>query len=96
MAKKRSKRKMPIAIPASLARTQLGSLLEQLKRRRRFTITKNGKAAGILLSPDDFDDIMEELDPAFQRSLEISAKEYRDGKTVTLAELVKRHVSKAG
>ena len=82
---------MAITIPASIARTQLGSLLERLKQNKaRFVITKSGKPAAVLLDISDYDDMVEELDPEFQKSLRIAAAEHKAGKSVTLQEYLKR------
>jgi len=82
------------AIPAYIARTQLGSPLTQaVERKARFLITKKGKPAAVLLSASDFDDILEELDPEFQRSLTAAAKECRAGKAVSLRDYLKSRLS---
>ncbi|MBI4573265.1 MAG: type II toxin-antitoxin system Phd/YefM family antitoxin [candidate division NC10 bacterium] len=82
------------AIPAYIARTQLGSLLKQVtERKARFLITKSGKPTAVLLSATDFDDMLEELDPEFQRSLTAAAREYRTGKAVSLREYLKSRLS---
>ena len=94
MAKGMQKRNVPTVIPASVARTQLGALLGQLKKGRGFLITKSGKPAGVLLSPEDYDDIVEDRDQKFRQSLEVAKKDYHAGRTVTLAELVARYVAK--
>ncbi len=81
-------------IPAYLARTQLGSLLKQVAQRKaRFIITKSGKPTAVLLSATDFDDILEEIDPEFQTSLKIGAKEYRAGKAVSIRDYLKSRLS---
>lgn len=81
-------------IPAYLARTQLGSLLKQVAQRKaRFIITKSGKPTAVLISATDFDDILEEIDPEFQTSLKIAAKEYRAGKAVSLRDYLKSRLS---
>ncbi|MBI2815328.1 MAG: type II toxin-antitoxin system Phd/YefM family antitoxin [Acidobacteria bacterium] len=78
---------MTNTIPANLVRSQLGSLLKQASEHRvRFVITKSGKPTAVLLSVSDFDDMLEELDPEFQKSLKIAAKEIRSGKGVTLQQ----------
>ena len=85
---------MATTIPAYIARTQLGSLLKQTaEKKERFVITKSGKPTAVLLSISDFDDMLEELDPEFQRSLKAAAKEYRAGKAVTLREYLKERLS---
>jgi prevent-host-death family protein len=89
-----SKRTIPTAIPAYIARTQLGSLLRQVtEKRTRFLITRKGKPTAVLLSATDFDDILEELDPEFQKSLKITAKELRAGKGITLEQYLKERLA---
>ncbi len=89
-----SKRSIPIAIPAYIARTQLGSLLRQVTQKRaRFVITRKGKPTAVLLSAADFDDILEELDPELQKSLKIAAKELRAGKGITLEQYLKERLA---
>jgi prevent-host-death family protein len=86
---------MTTTIPAYIARTQLGSILKQVKERKaRFIITKSGKPTAVLLGATDFDDMLEELDPEFQKSLKVAAKEYRAGKSITLKEYVKGRLTR--
>lgn len=81
---------MITTIPAYIARTQFGSLIKRASEKRtRFVITKSGRPRVVLMSVDDFDDMAEELDPVFQKSLHISHKEYKAGKTITLKEYLK-------
>lgn len=84
------KRIMTTTIPAYVARTQLGSLLKQVAQKKaRFVITKNGKPTAVLMGATDFDDMLEELDPEFQKSLKVAAKEIRAGKGITLQQYLK-------
>ena len=86
---------MATTIPASIARTQLGSLLKAAaKDKARFVITRGGKPAAVLLSISDFDDMLEELDPEFQRSLQTAAKEIRAGTGITLQQYRKERWAK--
>lgn len=88
------KRTMTTTVPAYIARTQLGSLLKQVaKRKARFVVTRNGKPTAVLLGIADFDDMLEELDPEFQKSLKVAAKDYRAGKAVSLREYLKGRLS---
>ena len=89
---------MTTIIPAYIARTQLGSLLKQVRQKKaRFVITKSGKPTAVLIGAEDFDDMLEELDPEFQRSLRVAAKEYRQGRSVTLKDyLTGRLTRRAG
>jgi len=81
-------------IPAYLARTQLGSLLKQVaKKKARFIITKSGRPTAVLMGATDFDDILEELDPEFQKSLKVAAKEIRAGKGITLQQYLKERLA---
>jgi len=84
---------MATTIPARIAGAQLISLLEQVSReKQRFVITKSGKPVAVLLSISEFDDILEELDPEFRKSLRIAAEEYQKGKVVPLRDYLKaRH-----
>jgi prevent-host-death family protein len=86
---------MTTTIPAYIARTQLGSILKQVAQRRaRFIITKSGKPAAVVIGASDFDDMLEELDPEFQKTLKVAAKEYRSGKSLTLKDYVKARLSR--
>jgi prevent-host-death family protein len=85
---------MTTTIPAYLARTQLGSLLEQVAQKRaRFIITKSGKPTAVLMSTTDLDDILEELDPEFRKSLKVAAKEIRTGHGITLQQYLKERLT---
>ncbi len=84
-----------ITVPAYIARTQLGSLLKRVaEKKARFVITKSGKPTAVLMGATDLDDILEELDPEFQRSLKLARKEYRAGKAITLREYLKQRVAR--
>lgn len=84
------KRTMTTTVPAYVARTQLGSLLKQVAQKQaRFIITKSGKPTAVLIGATDLDDMLEELDPEFQKSLKVAAKEIRAGKGVTLQQYLK-------
>ena len=82
-------------IPAYVARTQLGALLKQVRERKaRFIITKSGKPTAVLLGATDFDDIVEELDPEFQQSLKVAAKDHRAGKSIALKDYLKERLTR--
>jgi len=88
------KRTVPITIPAYIARIQLGSILTQVAQKKaRFIITKSGKPTAVLIGTTDFDDILEELDPEFQKSLRVASKEYQTGKAITLRRHLKGRCS---
>lgn len=78
-------------VPAYIARTQFGSILKRTaEERERFIITKIGVPTAVLISINDFDDMVEELDKEFQKSLKISRKEYEDGKIISLKDYLKK------
>jgi prevent-host-death family protein len=78
-----------------VARTQLGALLRQVRERRaRFIITESGRPTAVLLGAADFDDIVEELDPEFQKSLKVAAKEHRAGKSIALRDHLKERLTR--
>ena len=81
------KETMPTTIPAHVLRARLDSILEEAaERRARFVITRSGKPAAVLLGVTDLDDILEKLDPEFQRSLRVAARQYRAGRAITLRD----------
>jgi prevent-host-death family protein len=82
-------------VPAYVARTQLGTLLREVRERKaRFIITKSGRPTAVLLGATEFDDIVEELDPEFQKSLKAAAKEHRAGKSIALRDYLKERLTR--
>jgi prevent-host-death family protein len=85
---------MATTVSAYIARTQLGALLkEAAQNRTRFVITKSGKPTAVLLSISDFDDMLEEVDPEFRKTLTVAAREHRSGKTITLRDYLKQRLA---
>jgi len=85
---------MATTVSAYIARTQLGALLkEAAQNRTRFVIAKSGKPTGVLLSISDFDDMLEEVDPKFRKSLTAAAREHRYGKATTLRDCLKQRLA---
>jgi len=60
------------------------------EKKARFVITRSGRPSAVFLGFDDFEDIVEELDPEFQKNLKAAASEYRAGRAIPLEEYVKR------
>lgn len=86
---------MTTTVPAYVARTQLGSILKQVaEKKTRFVITKSGKPTAVLLGASDYDDILEELDPEFQKSLKVAAREYRARRAVSFRDYLKRRLTR--
>ena len=63
------------------------------EKKTRFVITKSGKPTAVLLSVHDLDDMLEELDPEFAKSLKVAAREHRAGKSVSLESFLKDHLA---
>lgn len=81
-------------VPAYVARTQFGSLLKQVAgKKARFVITKNGKPSAVLMGIDDLDDILEELDPEFQKTLKVASEEHRAGQAISLQDYLKKRLA---
>jgi len=78
---------MATKITAAMVRSRLGLVLKRVADdKERFLITKSGKPAAVLIGVEDFDDILEELDPEFQRSLKVAYGEYQAGRALSLKE----------
>ena len=92
------RRPVTTSIPAKAACANLASILKQVSERKaRFVVTKNGKATAVILSARDFDDMLEELDPLFRKSLIAAAREHRAGKSIALKDYLKeRQTRRAG
>ncbi|MBI3327389.1 MAG: type II toxin-antitoxin system Phd/YefM family antitoxin [Nitrospinae bacterium] len=55
MAKKKEPPLVTESIPACIARTQFGQILERVSRKReRFLVTKKGEAKAVVLGVEDF------------------------------------------
>lgn len=93
---------MAKAVTAYTLKTQLGRILRELKGNERFLVLRRNLPVGILMSvedyvrehPDQYEDVedfidtlLEEGDPEFQRSLQESAREIKQGRYLTHTEL---------
>lgn len=57
-------------VPLAEARAQLSKLLDEAVRtHERIEVTRNGRRAGVLLSADDYDSLIETLDILSDREL---------------------------
>ena len=93
---------MTKAITAYTLKTQLGSILRDLRENKQFVVLRRNIPVGVLLSVQDFvqqhpdqyedvedfiDTLLEEADPEFQRSLKQGAREIKKGRYLTHAQL---------
>lgn len=82
---------MSETIPFTDAKAHLSELVDRVtKERERILVTRNGKPAAVLMSPDDLDALEETLeileDSELVRSLRISLKEAAEGKLLPLPD----------
>ncbi|MEK7223916.1 MAG: type II toxin-antitoxin system Phd/YefM family antitoxin [Pseudomonadota bacterium] len=83
-------------LPLSEAKTKLSGLVEKVRQRdEEIVITKNGRPAAVLVSPDEFDSWKETVairaDAALMREIKagLSALKAKKAKLYTLEELFK-------
>ena len=93
---------MTKAITAYTLKTQLGSILRDLRENKQFVVLRRNIPVGVLLSVQDFvqqhpdqyedvedfiDTLLEETDPEFQRSLKQGGRDIKKGRYLTHAQL---------
>ena len=93
---------MTRAITAHRLKTQLGSVLRELRENQQFVVLRRNIPVGVLLSVRDFvqqhpdkyedmedflDTLLEEADSEFQRSLKRGARDVKQGRYLTHAQL---------
>ena len=81
-------------LPLSVAKRRLGTLVERVRSHdEEIVITKNGRAAAVLVSPGEFESWKETVairsDPALMREIRsgLAALKARKAKLYTLADL---------
>jgi len=82
---------MPKTIDAFTTRTHLGQVIKRVTEGERFIVTKKGKPQMVLLSVDDFEDLLEIVaerqDKELQKALRESARQYKRGEVSSLDAL---------
>jgi len=81
-------------VDAHDARVNFGRLLDEVDRGdARFFVKRRGKVVAVVMSPDDYMDMLEvvreEADPAMRRSLRESQKQFELGEVGTEADIFK-------
>jgi antitoxin YefM len=84
---------MSETIPFTEAKAQLSDLVDRTSREHeRFVVTRNGRPAAVLLSPDDLESLEETVeilqDRAFLDSIRKSRREAAEGKRLRLKDHV--------
>lgn len=70
------------------ARSALGRLLNRVHRNKEYVvIEKNGLPIAVLMDVDEFEDYLEANDPAVQKRITASTREYGEGKATPAATL---------
>ncbi|MBI3324072.1 MAG: type II toxin-antitoxin system Phd/YefM family antitoxin [Candidatus Omnitrophica bacterium] len=69
--------------PISEARAKLPQLLKEISRtKRHYILTRNGKAAGVLMSPEEYETLEVLADTALVKSLIRAEEDVRAGRLV--------------
>ncbi len=84
---------MPETIPFTDAKARLSELVDKVvKEHERFTLTRNGRPAAILISPDELDSLEETVeilqDRRLLESIRRSRREAAKGKRLRLEDEV--------
>ena len=87
---------MTKTIPLAEAKKNLSAIVKDVEERYdRFTITKNGVDKAVILSTEEFDGLMETLDILSCKderdAVARAKKQVRQGKTVSVETVKKRH-----
>ena len=80
-------------LTAMEARKNFGEIMDRaVYKGERFIVERSGKPAVMILSVKDYEDLMETLseqaDPAYQKQLVDSYREYKQGKTKTIEQAI--------
>ena len=79
-------------IPVTKAKKELLDIIKQMcEEDSTITVTKNGVAVGVLMTPDRYEAIMETIeilaDTKTRRALAASRRDFKAGRTLTHAEV---------
>lgn len=85
---------LPQGLTAMEARKKFGEIMDRaVYKGERFVIERSGKPSVMILSVKDYEDIMETLteqaNPAYQKQLLDSYREYKQGKTKTIEQAIR-------
>jgi prevent-host-death family protein len=90
---------MSETLSLAAVKARLSELVDRVVGQHdRVTITRNGKPAAVLVSPEDLDELEETLaimsDPELMKRVHEGRKQARAGETVSLQDLKKEIASK--
>jgi prevent-host-death family protein len=76
-------------VPVGQFKNEMAKYLKQIKENNStLVITQNGKAAGVLISPEDYDCYMERK--RFMESVEEGLNDIANGRTVPIEQVKKK------
>jgi len=83
-------------LPISEARKKIFKIAEEVQKPSNYyTLTENGRAKAVIMSADDFESLMEDLEilsnPKIMASIKEAEEELKRGEYVTLDELMKEY-----
>lgn len=92
---------MPDSIPLADAKARFSEIVERVvSQQERVVVTRNGRAAAVLVSPDDLESLEETLavlsDPALLAQVRDGREAAGTGDVVPLAEIRQRHSQASG
>jgi prevent-host-death family protein len=90
---------MPETLPLAEIKAHLSEIVDRIEREHeRIVLTRNGRPAAVLLSPDDLaalEDTLELLsDPVAVREIRRAQTEVRRGRTVSADELRAKYLAR--
>jgi antitoxin YefM len=88
---------MPETLPLAEIKARLSEIVDRLEtQHERVILTRNGRPAAVLMSPDDLEALEDTLDlladPKARREIERARKEIAAGKGITADELKARYL----
>ena len=86
-------------LPLAEVKAKFSEMVDRVEQQHdRITVTRNGRPAAVLMSPEDLASLEDTLDllsnPQALADLELARKEVAAGKTVTAAELRAKYLRK--
>ena len=95
MPRKGAQKPMVTRLPITKARVNLGAVVKRVHLNKEYIIIeKDGIPIAGLMDIDEFEDYLEQQDPAVQTEIEASDAEYKAGKSRPASELLSELTTK--
>ncbi len=90
---------MSATMPLAEVKAKFSEMVDRVEAQHdRITVTRNGRPAAVLMSPEDLASLEDTLDllsnPNAIAELELARKEVATGKSVTAAELAAKYLNR--